>query len=951
MTKIPTFDAVAPRRAMLEVQPETGTTQVWEGLARTSRDITSRLLESATKARDRERLAEAHTLASAAEMPSVDYAFDGTSAATSPSQRSSAQAMTRGMSGEVRSIITEAAQRHGVDPNAMLTIAMLESSGNPAARNPNSSAGGLFQFIDGTAKQYNLADRFDPRQASDAAARLARDNAAHLKRALGRDPTPGELYLAHQQGAEGAARLLSNPDARAASIVGEDAVRLNAGRSEMTAGEFARMWTGKAEGARTTSAAGGAKLSVQLTGKVGPVPRVESGTITGDRFNAAALDIYVNRLEVAMRAQMEAVAAQHPADPAELANALEALRAGYLSELPPEGVRLINLSFERTKAGLVAGAARNFHSNVESENLASFEEAIEARKNNAFRLASRMELTEEADRFLEAELEQIDRDIEASPHNPVARQQLRRRTRNSVISARILGGFGVLSDPDDRVEFAERFREEWQDGKGFGGALDFKTFQEVQSEMVKTINADRLAAGQRTTALQRSIDGQINVLKRGWPVPAAQREALQHEVARTGDEELVANLEFLDGLAAWQSAHLTAHPSAVEAQLNELRARMQREGATPAALATQEVMEGLLQEMSRGLERDPLTWANRAGLIELTPLDFGNANALVSSLSSRAATAEAVAQHYGAEPRYFTPVEAEGLRKLVEGDPLAMPGLVSTLREGLGDALPGAMSEISDEAPVLAHVAGLYTATGEQRFTLEVAEALEMRRMEGYRANLPPVAQLHSAANEVIGGALWLWPAGRSAAIETATLAFERRAARAGVDVSNFNQPGDAARQMFAQALDEALGATFRQGVKYGGMTTVNGTETVAPADMPANELESLMLNIAEDDLMFQGRPPSTRNGVPITIAQMRRSRLVHVGGSQYRVALADPMSDDPRYLGDGAGGYWLLDASMLWLTAKERLPAGPLDSRGRWQSQDLLREWQDQLRDPSKMH
>lgn len=149
--------------------------------------------------------------------------------------------------GNLGSIINDAASRYNVDPAAMSVIAQIESGGNVNAKNPNSSAGGPFQFIDSTAKQYGLKDRFDPVQASDAAARLTRDNAAVLTKALGRAPTAGELYLAHQQGSGGASKLLSNPNARAVDIVGRDAVRLNGGDENMTALSFANKWINKAD--------------------------------------------------------------------------------------------------------------------------------------------------------------------------------------------------------------------------------------------------------------------------------------------------------------------------------------------------------------------------------------------------------------------------------------------------------------------------------------------------------------------------------------------------------------------------------------------------------------------------------------------------------------------------------------------------------------------------------
>lgn len=135
-----------------------------------------------------------------------------------------------------------------LDPNTMTRIASIESKLNPNAKNPNSSASGVFQFIDSTGRQYGLRNPFDPIANIDAGIRLAADNRAALARALGREPTPGELYLAHQQGAAGATKLLSNPNGLAVNAVGANAVRLNGGRPDMTSGEFASMWDRKMGG-------------------------------------------------------------------------------------------------------------------------------------------------------------------------------------------------------------------------------------------------------------------------------------------------------------------------------------------------------------------------------------------------------------------------------------------------------------------------------------------------------------------------------------------------------------------------------------------------------------------------------------------------------------------------------------------------------------------------------
>lgn len=150
-------------------------------------------------------------------------------------------------------IIDDAAARYGVPAEYLRTIAALESGGDPNAKNPDSSAEGLFQFIDDTAKAYGLSNKRNPAQSSDAAARLTRDNMDGLRKVLGREPTVGEVYLAHQQGLGGAVALLRNPDRPATEIVGHDAVRLNGGVPGMTAGQFAALWDKKAGGASTSS--------------------------------------------------------------------------------------------------------------------------------------------------------------------------------------------------------------------------------------------------------------------------------------------------------------------------------------------------------------------------------------------------------------------------------------------------------------------------------------------------------------------------------------------------------------------------------------------------------------------------------------------------------------------------------------------------------------------------
>ncbi len=150
-----------------------------------------------------------------------------------------------------------AGARSGVDFDYLLQTAIRESSLNPRAKAATSTATGLFQFLESTwievmktegprlgyeryaadiqvdrngnytipdkaRRQEILKLREDPQISADLAAAMTRENGERLFARFGRMPSPGELYIAHFLGAEGASRFftagLANPDQNAAAL-------------------------------------------------------------------------------------------------------------------------------------------------------------------------------------------------------------------------------------------------------------------------------------------------------------------------------------------------------------------------------------------------------------------------------------------------------------------------------------------------------------------------------------------------------------------------------------------------------------------------------------------------------------------------------------------------------------------------------------------------------------
>lgn len=141
-------------------------------------------------------------------------------------------------------------------------VYQLESRGGKDVYNKSSGAEGPFQFLPRTSKGMGLADPYDLEASAEAAARLAVQNRTYLQRRGFEDPDGKTLYLAHQQGAAGAEKLLKGGDAPATSALGEvykdpkiaaKAVTGNGGQVDMPASAFANRIMAKYEGKDTSS--------------------------------------------------------------------------------------------------------------------------------------------------------------------------------------------------------------------------------------------------------------------------------------------------------------------------------------------------------------------------------------------------------------------------------------------------------------------------------------------------------------------------------------------------------------------------------------------------------------------------------------------------------------------------------------------------------------------------
>lgn len=159
----------------------------------------------------------------------------------------------------------------------LAATAAVESGGNWSAINKQSGALGGWQFIPSTAAGLGLTpqDALDPEASTKAMITHTKQNQAYFEKTMGRTPEGRELYLMHQQGMGGGTKLMKNPNAQAADIVGVKAVLQNGGRADMTSQEFTQMILAKYDKAEAYNKANPGK-AIDMDKIVGTKPKYEA---------------------------------------------------------------------------------------------------------------------------------------------------------------------------------------------------------------------------------------------------------------------------------------------------------------------------------------------------------------------------------------------------------------------------------------------------------------------------------------------------------------------------------------------------------------------------------------------------------------------------------------------------------------------------------------------------
>jgi hypothetical protein len=140
--------------------------------------------------------------------------------------------------------IKAAAEAKGIPPELALRIANSESSNTPSAKNPRSTAGGLFQVVDQTWKDYKGAPgkKYNVDENIRVGTDIIADNLGRMKKLLNREPSFTDVYAAHYFGPTTARDVINaSPSTPTDQLFDTKVLKANPNLQGKTAGDVIAM--------------------------------------------------------------------------------------------------------------------------------------------------------------------------------------------------------------------------------------------------------------------------------------------------------------------------------------------------------------------------------------------------------------------------------------------------------------------------------------------------------------------------------------------------------------------------------------------------------------------------------------------------------------------------------------------------------------------------------------
>ena len=629
-------------------------------------------------------------------------------------------------------------------------------------------------------------------------------------------------------------------------------------------------------------------------------------TIYDKAFDAAGLNVYKTNVTQQMQADLAKAYDQHQGDPLGFQQAAQAKRQAWLDGSLPDVRSDLALSFDKSQFALFRDAVRVQHERMDAENRGALDTEITTRSRQIQQRAYSAGLDPAADDLLAGDVADLQKVLQRQGLNgaplvsPEAASKIVQSAKDETTQSRVLGAFDRLPSTDAKEQFLRQFQQDFKDGNGAATSMGLQNYESTYRRLLYDMRQQRFL----DKATMHEIGGQVraasDAMERGFAPSEDDMAALKAQAAQIQDPKMRNALDQAERDYSWQKDARSWSPQQLSGWINDETARIQRESGKPEDVHRLDLASKLLQNMHSGLKQDALGWATRVGYIQPQPLDFSNGDKLAQSLQSRISQAEAVSEHYGQPPQYFTPDERHALATTIAQGGAQSLAVLGALNQGAGASSRALIQELAPNAPAVAALAAHVADAGVTPAATDAADGLALRKQKDAKGltPLPKPSDTEEAARRELHGVLDRDPTSKMAVIDLANAVYQVRAARKGLD--SFDS------DVWRQGLREIAGQRQTpDGTTYGGVVnqgTWHRNPIVLPPYVRQDGWRQAIDAIQPGDLPAAGLgSPVGGDGKPISLDRLKNSTLVQVGDGRYLMATGSVNTP-------GAEGYIMRD-------------------------------------------
>lgn len=664
---------------------------------------------------------------------------------------------------------------------------------------------------------------------------------------------------------------------------------------------------------------------VVATGHGGTFRPSRRNTVFGRAYDAAGTQTYLQMADATMQQDMANVYEHFKDDPAGLRQGLDALytlhTSGKEGFVFPEIAADYQVAFTRRRIAYELQADKNAENRRIAQDQASFID----RTNELNTLIQRQQAAISADNpmapamILESQVaidNHYDDAVARKLMSPDAAEKAKIETKREAA----LGFYSRQAETLDARGISEmRASMETDFAKGDLPGLDGAGWQQLDTWLKARERQKQTEDKQANAAYSDRGDMLIGRIAAGFDVSEADLSQFQLDAKTAPKGEDIRN----STLTAIATARAIRDLPLGEAQqkVDQMRADL---GKTPSEEAIKhfQLAQSVLAKKRDILATDPIGFAENAGIVERTPsiAEAQDAGELAQIVSSRVMNGQLIADHFGVPARYFRPGEAAALKKMVAADPAQAAQLAGAIVSGAGGQVHAVLRELGDAAPEVLQAGAIIAEGGSAEAAVD-AIAGQNKKSDGKAYKAIDTGLRRETEAKAIGNALVFQPADATRISDAANAIARKRLDDAGVEADSKE-----GRAIYARAINEAAGAVYDKGTRFGGFQRVrdgwltSGAPVLVDNRIRADRFEDVIRAVQAADLAALPVQPVRADGKPLPAGYLNHAMPVAVRGG-YAFAMGDPEGDDPQFVKGSDGKPFVLDLAGMADVLAPRVP------------------------------